>query len=44
VANVLPGEEITREVLDFLQGTARSPYGWVRGSVDPGVERVRVIG
>jgi len=43
VANVLPGEAITQEILDFLQDTARSPYGWVRGSVDPAVERLRVI-
>ena len=43
VANVLPGEAITQEILDFLHDTAASPYGWVRGSVDPAVDHVRVI-
>jgi len=43
VANVLPGEIITREVVDFLRMTAASPYGWVRGSLDPDVSRLRVI-
>lgn len=43
VANVLPGEAITQEILDFLHDTAASPYGWVRGSVDPAVDHLRVI-
>ena len=43
VANVLPGEAITQEILDFLHDTAASPYGWVRGSVDPSVDHLRVI-
>lgn len=43
VANVLPGEVITAEVVDFLRSTARSPYGWVRGSVDPTVDSLRVL-
>lgn len=43
VANVLPGEIITGEVVDFLRMTAASPYGWVRGSLDPDVSRLRVI-
>lgn len=43
VANVLPGEIITDTVVDFLRQTAASPYGWVRGSLDPQVSRFRVI-
>ena len=43
VPNVLPGEVITAEVVDFLRETAAAPYGWVRGSLDPAVERMRVI-
>ena len=43
VANVLPGEIISTTVVDFLRQTAASPYGWVRGSLDPGLTRFRVI-
>ncbi len=43
VANVLPGEVITTEVVQFLQATAQAPYGWVRGAVDAGVEHLRVL-
>ena len=43
VPNVLPGEVITAEVVDFLRETARSPYGWVRGSVDPLTDHLRVV-
>ncbi len=43
VPNILPGEVLTPAIIDFLRSTAASPYGWVRGSVDPRVERMRVI-
>ena len=43
VPNILPGEILTPAIIDFLRSTAASPYGWVRGSVDPAVERMRVI-
>jgi lysine decarboxylase len=43
VPNVLPGERITRETLDFLQRTANSPFGHVRGAVDPKLTHVRVL-
>ncbi len=43
VANVMPGEVITAEVVDFLRATAASPYGWVRGAVDEAVDHMRVI-
>jgi lysine decarboxylase len=44
VPNILPGEVLTRPIIDFLRSTAASPYGWVRGSLDPAVDHVRVIG
>ena len=43
VANVMPGEVITAEVVDFLRATAASPYGWVRGTPDEAVDHLRVI-
>ena len=43
VPNVLPGEVVTAEVVQFLRETARSPYGWVRGSVDPLTDHLRVV-
>ncbi|MDP4689179.1 MAG: hypothetical protein NWR17_08640 [Candidatus Nanopelagicales bacterium] len=43
VPNILPGEIITDAISDFLRSTAASPYGWVRGSVDPLLQRMRVI-
>lgn len=43
VANVMPGEVITAEVVDFLRATAASPYGWVRGTLDEAVDHMRVI-
>ena len=43
VPNVLPGEVITGEVLDFLRHTAAAPYGWVRGALDADLSAVRVV-
>ena len=43
VPNILPGEVLTQPIIDFLRSTAGSPSGWVRGSVDPRVDRMRVI-
>lgn len=43
VPNVLPGEVVTEDVVDFLRETARAPYGWVRGSVDPLTDHLRVV-
>lgn len=43
IPNVLPGEEITADTVDFLQAVAASPSGHVRGAVDPGLETYRVI-
>lgn len=43
VPNVLPGEAITAEVVDFLIASAAAPHGYVRGSLDPEVTVLRVI-
>lgn len=43
IPNLVPGELITRETLDFLQLTAAAPFGHVRGAVDPELRRVRVL-
>lgn len=43
VPNILPGEIITSSIVSFLQSTAASPYGWVRGSLDSALTRMRVI-
>ena len=43
VPNILPGEILTQPIIDFLRSTAASPYGWVRGSLDPALDHLRVI-
>ncbi|RBP67176.1 lysine decarboxylase [Brevibacterium sanguinis] len=43
IPNVLPGEEITAETVEFLQAVAASPSGHVRGSADPQVTKFRVV-
>ncbi|MBL3687609.1 amino acid decarboxylase [Leucobacter zeae] len=43
IPNVLPGEEITDQTVAFLQAVASSPTGYVRGAMDPGVARFRVV-
>ncbi|WP_404962596.1 hypothetical protein [Streptomyces sp. 147326] len=43
IPNVLPGEVVTAEVVRFLQQTAASPNGHVRGALDLGVTRLRVV-
>ncbi|WKD37631.1 aminotransferase class I/II-fold pyridoxal phosphate-dependent enzyme [Streptomyces xanthophaeus] len=43
IPNVLPGEVITAEAVRFLQLTAAAPNGHVRGALDPGVTRLRVV-
>lgn len=44
IPNVLPGEIITHEIVDFLQTVAGSPIGYVRGAVNSEVSRFRVVG
>jgi len=43
IPNLLPGEIITEEVVDFLLRTARSPFGHVRGAAKPDLSRMRVL-
>jgi arginine decarboxylase len=43
IPNVLPGDLITAETLEFLRRTASSPFGHIRGAVDPQLERLRVL-
>ncbi|PBC71196.1 arginine/lysine/ornithine decarboxylase [Streptomyces sp. TLI_235] len=43
IPNVLPGEEITAELVDFLQRVAAAPTGHVRGAADPAVATLRVV-
>ena len=43
IPNVLPGEVITADVLNFLCSVASSPFGHVRGAVDPALTRIRVL-
>lgn len=43
VPNVMPGEEITAEAVDFLTAIAASPSGFVRGAVTSNVDSFRVL-
>lgn len=43
VPNVVPGEEITAEALEYLRSVAASPIGYVRGAADPVLDTVRVL-
>jgi lysine decarboxylase len=43
IPNVLPGEVLTAEIVDFLARTAASPTGLVRGAVDDDLSVIRVV-
>jgi arginine decarboxylase len=43
IPNLLPGEVVTADVLEFLQKTAASPLGRVRGAADPAIAQIRVL-
>ena len=43
IPNVMPGEEITPQTVEFLQAVAASPTGYVRGAIDADVTRFRVL-
>ena len=43
IPNVTPGETIRRDIVDFLRSIAASPIGYVRGALDPMVNRFRVV-
>ena len=43
IPNVLPGEIITAEIVDFVRAIAGSPGGYVRGAADTAVDHFRVV-
>ena len=43
IPNLLPGELITQQTLEFLRHTATSPFGHVRGAADPQFTQLRVL-
>lgn len=43
IPNLMPGEEITAEAVEFLTAVAASPSGYVRGAVDSAVSHLRVV-
>lgn len=43
IPNVMPGEVITDEVVNFLRTVAASPGGYVRGALDTAVSHIRVV-
>lgn len=43
IPNVLPGEIITAEIVEFVRAIAGSPGGYVRGAADPAVDHFRVV-
>ena len=43
IPNLLPGEEITAETLDFLSATKALPFGHVRGGFTSDLSKLRVV-
>ncbi len=43
VPNLLPGEVLSAEVIDFLRTTAAAPSGYVRGAQDSRMDTFRVV-
>jgi lysine decarboxylase len=43
IPNLIPGELITADAVNFLQQVAASPTGHVRGAADPTVSTLRVV-
>ncbi|MGN8025039.1 aminotransferase class I/II-fold pyridoxal phosphate-dependent enzyme [Microbacterium sp. 22242] len=43
IPNLIPGEVVNAETIDFLRAIAATPGGYVRGAVDPLVDGVRVV-
>lgn len=43
IPNVMPGEVITAETVEFLRHVAAAPAGYVRGAADPGVSTFAVV-
>lgn len=43
IPNIIPGEKITAEAIEFLRAVAASPIGYVRGALAPQVDSFRVV-
>lgn len=43
IPNLMPGEIITAETVEFLREIGSAPSGLVRGALDPAVTRLRVV-
>lgn len=43
IPNMLPGEIITKETIEFLQATVAAPFGYVRGGVSAKMDTFRVV-
>ncbi|SDP17165.1 Arginine/lysine/ornithine decarboxylase [Microbacterium testaceum StLB037] len=43
VPNSLPGEILTKDVVEYLRAMAAAPSGFVRGAVDPRLDTFRVV-
>lgn len=43
IPNVMPGERITAEIVQFLQHTTTQPGGYVRGALTPDADSYRVV-
>ncbi|MEY9875634.1 arginine decarboxylase [Streptacidiphilus sp. MAP12-33] len=43
IPNVLPGEVITADLVDFFRRTVAVPHGHVRGALDPAVSMLRIV-
>ena len=43
IPNLLPGEVVSAEVVDFLQATASAPFGHVRGAIARDMSLLRVV-
>jgi lysine decarboxylase len=43
IPNLLPGEVVTEEVVDFLMQTAAAPFGHVRGAIAKDMSLFRVV-
>ena len=43
IPNLLPGEVVTEEVVEFLQQTAAAPFGHVRGALEKDMSLFRVV-
>lgn len=43
IPNLVAGEVITEEVVNFLRATAQAPFGYVRGGISQEVSHLRVV-